>query len=179
MSQYQEGVVQLSANTNIRSFLSAIKFIVSTGCILSAIWRNYLIILNWWTKRMKVYFCITCHYIVSQACIKIGLLGEGFFDIRGKMGKGVHYLMDKYTSKYIPEWKLYILEYILLLTENKFRKENLWIETSILSRVVKHPIVQWKISLIAEETWFSLIHRQIKTGEPNALGIAHILYVLR
>ena len=44
--------------------------------------------------------------------------------------------MDKYTSKYIPEWKLYILEYILLLTENKFRKENLWIETSILSRVV-------------------------------------------
>ena len=33
MSQYQEGVVQLSANTNIRSFLSAIKFIVSTGCI--------------------------------------------------------------------------------------------------------------------------------------------------
>ena len=79
--------------------------------------------------------------------------------------------MDKYTSKYIPEWKLYILEYILLLTENKFRKENLWIETSILSRVVKHPI--------AEETWFSLIHRQIKTGEPNALGIAHILYVLR
>ena len=94
------------------------------------------------------------------------------------MGKGVHYLMDKYTSKYIPEWKLYILEYILLLTENKFRKENLWIETSILSRVVKHPIVQWKISLIAEETWFSLIHRQIKTGEPNALGIAHILYVI-
>ena len=87
--------------------------------------------------------------------------------------------MDKYTSKYIPEWKLYILEYILLLTENKFRKENLWIETSILSRVVKHPIVQWKISLIAEETWFSLSHRQIKTGEPNALGIAHILYVLR
>ena len=47
--------------------------------------------------------------------------------------------MDKYTSKYIPEWKLYILEYILLLTENKFRKENLWIETSILSRVVKYP----------------------------------------
>ena len=44
--------------------------------------------------------------------------------------------MDKYTSKYIPEWKLYILEYILLLTENKFRKEKLRKECNLLKMSV-------------------------------------------
>ena len=46
-------------------------------------------------------------------------LSKEFFEIcREKTGKSVRYLTDKYESKtYIPEWKLYVPQYILSLTE--------------------------------------------------------------
>lgn len=47
-------------------------------------------------------------------------LSNKFFDIcNAKIGKSVRYLTDKYESKiYIPEWKLYVPQYILSLTKN-------------------------------------------------------------
>ena len=47
-------------------------------------------------------------------------LSEDLFKVcREKIGKSVRYLTDKYESKtYIPEWKLYVPQYILSLTKN-------------------------------------------------------------
>lgn len=127
--KFQDGIIQLGANKNIyvtdieRTIVDCIDRLDLAGGVEELINNLELIdevdeskILHYLSLYGKVVIYQKAGFILSPFKEQMKLSQE-FFDICKKMiGKSVRYLTDKYESKtYIPEWKLYVPQYILSL----------------------------------------------------------------
>lgn len=129
--KFQEGIIQLEVTKNIyvtdmeRTIVDCIDRLDLAGGIEELIYNLELInevdenkILHYLTLHDKRIIYQKAGFILSffKEPMK---LSEMFFDLcKSKIGKSIRYLTDKYESKiYIPEWQLYVPQYILLLTK--------------------------------------------------------------
>lgn len=129
--KFQEGIIQLGINGNIRitnierTIVDCIDRLDLAGGYEELIYNLGLIdkvdeskILHYLSLYYKQAIYQKAGFILSSFKEQMKL-SKKFFDICNvKTGKSVRYLTDKYESKtYIPEWKMYVPQYILSLTK--------------------------------------------------------------
>lgn len=127
----QEGIIHLSEKNKIyvtdieRTIIDCIDRLDLAGGIEELIYNLELInevdenkMLYYLSLHSKQVLYQKTGFILSSFKEQMKLSKEFFEICREKTGKSVRYLTDKYESKtYIPEWKLYVPQYILSLTK--------------------------------------------------------------
>lgn len=131
-NKFQEGVIQQGTKENIyvtdieRTIVDCIDRLDLAGGIEELLYNLELIdvvdeskILHYLSLYDKFVIYQKNGFILSFFKEQMKLSEDLFKVCREKIGKSVRYLTDEYESKtYIPEWKLYVPQYILSLTKN-------------------------------------------------------------